>query len=79
MSKSISFKSPGSSVATQLQDIDIVAQIKSSSGKKTATLRNVKGPGGDISRLVEIWNLGGLEVSLNVTDHHGEFYTDGGH
>ena len=67
----------GPCVTTLLHDIDIVAQTTSSSGCKTATLRNVKNSGGETNRVVEVWNLGQLEVSLNVTEHHGDFYTDG--
>lgn len=79
MSKSIAFNHTSKPLTTLLQDIDIVVQTTSLSGRKTATLRNVKGSGGETSRVVEVWNLGQLEVSLNVTEHHCDFYTDGAH
>jgi acylaminoacyl-peptidase len=81
MSKSVVFNSDGhhpiSPVSTPLLDIDIVAQIVSSSGKKRATLRNVKLADGKSNRIVEVWSEGLLQISLNVTDHHGDFYTNG--
>jgi hypothetical protein len=81
MSKSVIFNSdgqhPSSPVSTPLLDIDIVAQIVSSSGKKRATLRNVKLADGKSNRIVEVWSEGLLQISLNVTDYHGDFYTDG--
>ncbi|KJA17776.1 hypothetical protein HYPSUDRAFT_191754 [Hypholoma sublateritium FD-334 SS-4] len=86
MSKSIAFNQlkttagdlsgPGAPISSRLQDVDFVAQTTSLSGNKVATLRNVKGTGGDVKRVVEVWNLGLLEISLNVTDHHGDFYPD---
>ncbi|KAF8188652.1 Alpha/Beta hydrolase protein [Pholiota molesta] len=80
MSKSVVFNSDGhhpiSPVSTPLLDIDIVAQIVSSSGKKRATLRNVKLVDGKSNRIVEVWSEGLLLISLNVTDYHGDFYTD---
>lgn len=79
MSKSIAFNDTSKPLATLLHDIDIVAQTTSFSGCKTATLRNVKNSGGETNRVVEVWKLGRLEVSLNVTEHHGDFYTDGTH
>ena len=64
----------GNVVSSALQDVDIVGQAMSPSGKKRAFLRNVKGGS---SRVVEIWNSGTLEASMDVTDRHGDFYTDG--
>lgn len=64
-------------VSTPLLDIDVVAQVVSSSGKKRATLRNIKLVNGTSSRIIEVWNKSLLEISLNVTEYHGEFYTDG--
>ena len=64
--------------ATPLQDLDIVAQIISPSQRLRAVLRNVKSKDSQTgTRLVEIWNKDLLLVSANVTDCHGDFYTDG--
>ena len=79
MTKSIAVS--GSSVIAlpmQDRDLDIVSQVISPSRKLRAVLRHVKSgdsPAG--TRLVEIWNKDLLVVSANVTDCHGDFYTDG--
>ena len=79
MAKTIAISSKGSVItAVPLQDLDIVAQVISPSRKLRAVLRHVKSgdpPTG--TRLVEIWNKDLLVVSANVTDCHGDFYTDG--
>ena len=81
MTKSIviSSKSKGSmSTSTPLQDLDIIAQVISSSGKLRAVLRSVKsGDSSGTARLVEIWKKDLLLVSANVTECHGNFYADG--
>ena len=62
----------------QDHDHDIIAQVMSPSRKLRAVLRHVKsGNSPTGTRLVEIWNKDLLEVLANVTDCHGDFYTDG--
>jgi len=71
---------PPTSMPTHLEDTTgTVLQRNSSSGKKRAVLRKVSNGNGDssVSRIVEIWEDGLLEVSLNVTGLHGDFYADG--
>lgn len=63
--------------ATPLQDTDIVGQIVSPSGTKRAVLRSVKNGTGSTSRFVEIWTDDLLQTSLDVSDYHHDFYTDG--
>ena len=66
--------------ATNLEDTSgSVLQRNSPSRKKRAVLRKVSNSNGDssITRIVEIWENGLLEASLNVTDLHGDFYADG--
>ncbi|KAF8154267.1 Alpha/Beta hydrolase protein [Crassisporium funariophilum] len=81
MAKSIVF-STGESIPnisptpTALLDTDVVAQVVSSSGRRRAVLRAVKVEKSKSCRLVEIWNGNTLEVVLDVTESHGEFYTD---
>ncbi|KAF9474509.1 alpha/beta-hydrolase [Pholiota conissans] len=88
MSKNIIFPSASDSarplendavVSTPLLDTDIVAQIVSPTGRSRATLRNVKtakGRDGAATRVVEVWREGLLVVSMDVTEYHGDFYTD---
>jgi acylaminoacyl-peptidase len=58
---------------------ETVLQRNSPTRRKRALLRKVSnGNGGSsTSRLVEIWEDGMLQVSLDVTDFHDDFYTDG--
>lgn len=78
MVKTIVFSSEAThgpvSVSTALQDVDIVAQIISPSTQRRAILRS---PKSGSPRYVEIWKNGLLETSLDVTDLHGDFYSDG--
>ncbi|PPQ82281.1 hypothetical protein CVT25_008431 [Psilocybe cyanescens] len=77
MVKTIVFSSEAThgpvSVSTALQDVDIVAQIISPSTQRRAILRS---PKSGSPRYVEIWKNGLLETSLDVTDLHGDFYSD---
>ena len=71
---------PPTSVPTHLEDTSgTVLQRNSPSGRKRAVLRKVSNSNGDssVSRIVEIWEDGLLQVSLDVTDLHGDFYADG--
>ena len=71
---------PPTSVPTHLEDTsETILQRNSPSRKKRAILRKISNGKGDssVSRIVEIWEDGRLEVSLNVTDLHGDFYADG--
>ena len=71
---------PPTSVPTHLEDTSgTILQRNSPSRKKRAILRKISNGKGDssVSRIVEIWEDGQLEVSLNVTDLHGDFYADG--
>ena len=79
MNKSIVISSEGSVVATiPVQDLDIIAQVISPSRKLRAVLRNVKsGDSPSSTRLVEVWKKDLLQVSVDVTECHGDFYTDG--
>lgn len=83
MTKSIAVSgSPRGSVITTIplqdHDPDIVSQVISPSRKLRAVLRHVKsGDSPTGTRSVEIWNKDLLIVSANVTDCHGDFYTDG--
>jgi hypothetical protein len=62
----------------QDHDPDIVAQLISPSRDLRAVLRHMKsGDSPTGTRLVEIWKKDLLVVSANVTDCHGDFYTDG--
>ncbi len=57
---------------------DIVLQVISPSKKKRALLRKLASDKVDgFSRCVEIWNGGVLEASVDVSDLHGDFYSDG--
>ncbi|KDR78215.1 hypothetical protein GALMADRAFT_245272 [Galerina marginata CBS 339.88] len=73
VAKSIVFSADSTSIpaVTALHDVDVVAQLISSSGRRRAVLRKASG-----SRFVEIWTDGLLETSMNVTEYHGEFYAD---
>lgn len=45
---------------------------------RRAVLREVNDqPKSKSKRYVEIWNDSGIEASMDVTDTHGAFYTDG--
>jgi len=71
---------PPTSLPTHLEDTSgTVFQRNSPSRKKRAVLRKVSNgkEGPSVSRIVEIWEDGLLEVSLNVTDLHSDFYADG--
>ena len=63
--------------ATPLQDTDVVGQIVSPSGTKRAVLRSTKNGNGSNRRFVEIWTDDLLQTSLEVSDYHHDFYTDG--
>ncbi|KAF9474522.1 alpha/beta-hydrolase [Pholiota conissans] len=81
MSKNVVFPSgagqlENGAISTPLLDTDVVAQIVSPTKQKRATLRNVKRANGSSNRIVEVWNEGLLQISQNVTDYHGDFYTD---
>jgi len=57
---------------------EIALQVISPSKKKRALLRKLGSDKADgFSRYVEIWNDGVLEASLDVSDLHGDFYSDG--
>jgi hypothetical protein len=64
-------------VASPAQDVspEVVASAISSSGKLTAILRETNS--GDRKRFVEIWEGERLEASVNVSETHSAFYTDG--
>ena len=56
------------------QDIsDVVLSTLSPSGELEAILRETA----DGRRVVEVWRVGQLDVSLDVTDLHDGFYSDG--
>ncbi len=66
----------GIPVVTSLEDTSqIILQVVSPSKKKRASLRKSEISGG--RKIVEIWNEGLLEISLDVSDLHGDFYGDG--
>ncbi|CAA7262322.1 unnamed protein product [Cyclocybe aegerita] len=76
LARSFVISGSNSITSTTLQDTpDVVAQIASDSGKKRAVLRAVKSDKGT-ARYVELWVDGYLQVSLDVTDQHGDFYAD---
>ena len=78
MVKSLVYTHDGQLVsATPLQDTDVVGQIVSPSGTKRAVLRSTKNGNGSTSRFVEIWTDELLQTSLEVSDYHHDFYTDG--
>ena len=78
MVKSLVYSHDGLFVSgTPLQGTDIVGQIVSPSGKKRAVLRSTKNGNGSTSRFVEIWTDDLLQTSLEVSDYHHDFYTDG--
>ncbi|GBC00833.1 hypothetical protein RclHR1_03990010 [Rhizophagus clarus] len=54
---------------------DVVLQTESPSGNKLLILRSVSNDEGK-KRFVEIWNKGNLKQSIDVTDVHGDFYSD---
>jgi acylaminoacyl-peptidase len=57
---------------------EIALQVISPSKKKRALLRKLGSDKADgLSRYVEIWNDGVLEASVDVSDLHGDFYSDG--
>lgn len=61
-----------------MQDIgNEVAYTYSPSRARRAVLREVKDDGKP-RRFVEIWHKSALETSIEVTEKHGAFYTDGG-
>ncbi|KAG6877325.1 hypothetical protein C0993_008589 [Termitomyces sp. T159_Od127] len=65
-------------ISSPMQDVgDEVAYTYSPSRARRAVLREVKSDG-KAKRFVEIWNKGALETSIEVTEKHGAFYTDGG-
>ncbi|RUP44610.1 hypothetical protein BC936DRAFT_149224 [Jimgerdemannia flammicorona] len=63
-----------SSTVTEL--VDVVVQKQSPSGRLKAVLRNVEGSGSTKKRFVEIYNSGALTQTIEVTDKHGNFYSD---
>lgn len=56
---------------------DVIGSTVSPSLNRRAILREVKDQPKS-KRYVEIWYKDGLEASIDVTDEHGSFYTDGG-
>ncbi|RGB38280.1 Alpha/Beta hydrolase protein [Rhizophagus diaphanus] len=54
---------------------DVVLQAESPSGNKLLILRCVSNDKGK-KRFVEIWDKGNLKQSIDVTDSHGDFYSD---
>lgn len=55
---------------------EIALSAVSPSGQLKAVLRE-SGSGDDKKRFVEIWRGDRLEISTEVTDKHGGFYSDG--
>jgi acylaminoacyl-peptidase len=58
---------------------DMVASAMSPSGTLLAVLREQadQALSGGKKRYVELWREENLEISLDVTEKHGSFYTDG--
>lgn len=65
-------------LGTTPEDIsEVVLQVNSPSNKKRALLRKRSDKIDGFSRYVEIWTDGILEASVDVSDLHGDFYSDG--
>lgn len=79
MSKNITITSNGAVASTHLEETSGVLRRNSPSKMKRAVLRKVSNGSGEnsTSRIVEVWEDGLLEVSLDVTNLHGDFYADG--
>ncbi|CAG8571800.1 13355_t:CDS:10 [Funneliformis mosseae] len=54
---------------------DVVLQAESPSGNKLLILRSVSNDKGK-KKFVEVWIKGTLKQSIDVTDSHGDFYSD---
>ncbi|KAG6853149.1 hypothetical protein C0991_006556 [Blastosporella zonata] len=75
VSNSVGLTESGATLSP-LQDVsDEIAYAYSPSRALRAVLREAKG-NGKPKRFVEIWNQSALEVSFEVTEKHGAFYTD---
>lgn len=59
---------------------EVVTSMASPSGKYLAVLREIcEAPFSEKKRYVEVWEADRLKLVENVTDKHGQFYTDGMH
>jgi hypothetical protein len=66
-----------SATSTPFQDVgDVINSVISLSRARRAVLREVKNQN-NAKRFVEIWHGDRIEASMEVTEAHGMFYTDG--
>lgn len=66
------------SVSTSVDGSEVVTSMTSPSGRYLAVLREIsESSSPDKKRYVEVWTADKLRAVENVTDKHGQFYTDG--
>lgn len=78
LSKTIFINDAGLVGSGNMQEVspEVALSAVSPSGQFKALLRE-SGNGDDKKRFVEIWRGDLLEISTEVTDKHGAFYSDG--
>ena len=65
-------------MTTSVEGSEIVSSLVSPSGKYVVVLRETSESGSsEKKRYIEIWTEDKLQAVENVTDKHGQFYTDG--
>ena len=78
VAKTFTINGDSVSVSASPDGSEVVASLVSPSGKYLAVLREATEPGSsDKRRYAEVWTGDKLYAVENVSDKHGQFYTDG--